>query len=223
MKKFILFIFTMLVLIGCNSYKSSSSSDECINCQRLIDTLTYFKEKEHAEKIVLAEFKDEYEHKAGSEVPWEDFEKIIIQLAGCCASSPHPLSNEWEEYEWMDCIWEYLGKEIVQRIAFYGHVNDADRERPEDWNGLWAEITERERIKDVLQLLHESTEKEKNRFANEGIVVGHADRMQIITNKHKFIVPIGCSSQEDEAIRGLGWTSYKLRKKLAEWGFSNPR
>jgi hypothetical protein len=223
--KLILIALASLIIIGgCRyvtiNHKSSSFSNEYIDCQRLKEALKYFKEKEHAEKVVFAEFDDEYEYEAGGEIPWEDFEKIIIQSAGCCASSPHHLSKEWEEYEWMDCIWEYIGKETIQRIAFYGHVNDT--ERPEDWNGLWAEIAEPQKINEVLKLLREAMEKEKDRFANEGIVIGHGDRMQIITDKHKFIIPIGCNSQEDEAIRGLGWTSCKLRKKLTDWGLANP-
>jgi len=45
------------------------------------------------------------------------------------------------------------------------------------------------------------------------------DRMQIITDKHKFIIPIGCGSDGSKAIRGVGWTSYELRKLLKELGF----
>jgi len=45
------------------------------------------------------------------------------------------------------------------------------------------------------------------------------DRMQIITDKHKFIIPIGCGSDGSKAIRGVGWTSYELRGGLKEWGF----
>jgi hypothetical protein len=211
--KLILTIFTMLVSIGgCNSYKSGSSSNEFIDCQRLRDILKYFKEKEHAEKVVLAEFNDGYEHSSGGEVPWEDFEKIIIQSTGCCADSPHPLSKEWEEYNWLDCIREYLEKENIQRIAFYGSGG----------NSSWAEITEPQKIKEVLKLLLKAMEEEKDRFANEGIVVGHGDRMQIITDKHKFIIPIGCNSRESEAICGLGWSSCKLRKKLTDWGLAEP-
>jgi hypothetical protein len=203
-------VLVALVLIGgCSSYKVDYSSNECIDCQRLKDALRYLREEEHAEKVVLAEFNDGYEHSPGGEAPWEDIEKIIIQSAGCCTSSPHLLSKEWEEYNWLDCIWEYLEKENVQRIAFYGH------------EGLWAEITEPQKIKEVLKLLREAMEKEKDRFANEGIVVGHGDRMQIVTDKHKFIIPIGGSTREDDAIRGLGWTSPELRKQLWKWSCDN--
>jgi hypothetical protein len=65
-------------------------------------------------------------------------------------------------------------------------------------------------------------DEEKDRFANWGIVVGHNGRMQIITDKHKFIIPIGCDSREDEEIDGLGWSSCKLRKKLTDWGLAEP-
>ncbi|MDD5741573.1 MAG: hypothetical protein PHH54_06335 [Candidatus Nanoarchaeia archaeon] len=217
--KFVLTIFTMLVLIvGCSFDAFGSSSDECINCQRLKDVLNYFEENEHAEKVVLAEFRTEYSYEPGGEIPWKDFEKIVIQSAGCCANSPHPLSKEWEEYNRLDCIREYLEKENIQRIAFYENNAD-DTEKPEDWKGSWAEITDPQKVKEVLKLLREAMEKEQNRFANEGIVLGHDNWMQIVTDKHKFIIPISCSSREDSVIRGLGWTSYELRKKMAGWGF----
>jgi hypothetical protein len=219
--KLVLNTFTMLILIGgCSSYKSGSSSNECIDCQRLRDILKYLKEKEHVEKVVLAEFNDRYEHSDGGEAPWEDVEKIIIQSTGCCVSSHHPLSKEWEEYEWLGCIWKYLEKENVQRIAFYEHVHSTTK--PEDWGSSWAEITEPREINEALKLIHEAIEKAKDRFANEGIVIGHGDRMQIVTDKHKFIIPVGCGSREDEAIRGLGWTSCKLRIKLTDWGITDP-
>jgi len=60
---------------------------------------------------------------------------------------------------------------------------------------------------------------ESDGFANEEIVLGHYDRMQIITDKHKFITPIGCGSHGSKVIHGVGWTSYELRKRLKEWGF----
>lgn len=219
--KLILTVFTMQVLIGgCSSYKSASPLNECINCQKLKDTLKYFREEEHAESIILAEFKDEYGSKDGGEVPWEDFEKIILQSAGCCASSPHPLSKEWEEYNWLDCIREYLEKENIQRIAFYS--SGGDIEKPEDWKGLWAEITKPQKIKEALKLLLVAMDEEKDRFAWWGYVVGHHNWMQIVTDKHKFIIPIGCGSSEDEEICGLGWSSCKLRKKLTDWGLAGP-
>lgn len=217
--KLIIAIFTIQILIGgCSSSESGSSSGECMDCQRLKDVLRYFRDEEHAEKIILAEFKTEYGHQAGSEMPWEDFEKIILQSAGCCA--PYHLSEEWEEYNWLDCIREYLEEENVQRIAFYEGIHF--KAKPEDWNSPWAVITEPEKINEMLKLLHEALGEDKDRFANEGIVVGHAGQMQIITDKHKFIIPIAGNSREDEAIRGLGWSSCKLRKKLTDWGLAEP-
>jgi DNA-directed RNA polymerase subunit L len=219
--KLILTIFTTFVLVGgCGSYKTGPLSNECINCQKLKDTLKYFKEEEHAEKIILAEFKDEYESKDSGEIPWDDFEKIILKSAGCCASSPNPLSKEWQEYSWLDCIRGYLEKENIQRIAFYGHVNN--RDKPEDWHGVWAEIAEPQKIEEALKLLLDAVDKEKDRFANWEIVVGHNARMQIVTDRHKFIIPISCGSSEDEEVCGLGWSSCKLRKKLTDWGLAEP-
>jgi len=44
--------------------------------------------------------------------------------------------------------------------------------------------------------------------------------MRIIADKHKFVIPISCYR---EAVRGIGWTSYEIRKKLREWGFPEPK
>jgi len=137
---------------------------------------------------------------------------MLFFIAGC--------ASEWVQSDTLEAVWPYLEKENVQRIAFYEGIDVSAK--PEEWNGLWAEIVEPEKINEVLGLLHKAMEKEKSRFADGGSVIGHADRMQIITDKHKFIIPIGCGSREDEAILGLGWTSCKLRKKLTDWGYAKP-
>lgn len=216
--KLILTIFIVPALIGgCSYHKSGSLSNECIDCQRLRDVLKYFKEEEHAEKVILAEFKTEYGYEAGGEVPWEEFEKIVIQSAGCCTSKPHPLAKEWMECNRLECILEHLEGEKVRKIAFCDG-SDFDLP-PEDWHP-WAEITEPERIKKVMKLLCKAIKKEKNKFANENTVISIVDRMQIITDEHKFIIPISCYKG---AVRGIGWTSYELREKLRRWGFSEPK
>ncbi len=44
--------------------------------------------------------------------------------------------------------------------------------------------------------------------------------MQIITDKHKFIIPVRWTSRK---VYGLEWTSYELKQKLREWGFPDPK
>ena len=153
------------------------------------------------------------------EAKFEEFREAILHLAGCCSCKPHPLAKEWMECNRLECIWKHLENENVQRIAFYENVMDEDTNKPEDWHSLWAEIIEQERIRETVRIFCKAIKKGENKFANEGIVLGHYDRMQIITDKHKFIMPIGCGSDGSKAIRGVGWTSYELRGGLKEWGF----
>jgi len=149
--------------------------------------------------------------------------EMVFSAVGCCFCKSHPLAKEWMECNRLECIWQYLEKGNVQRIAFYENVMDKDTSKPEDWHSLWAEIVEPKRISETIRLLCKAVKKERNRFANEEIVLGHYGRMQIITDKHKFIIPIGCGSSQSEAICGIGWASYELHERLKEWGFAEPR
>ena len=62
--------------------------------------------------------------------------------------------------------------------------------------------------------------EEKDRCVNGDIIMQGTERMHIITDKHKFIIPISC---QKKAVYGIGWTSYELQKKLEKWGFLEPK
>ena len=204
--------------MGCTGNNRHISTSESIECQKL-KVLFNNLEKENIKTLI---FYGEDCNEPVDEATFEEFRETVLYLAGCCFPMPHPLANEWVSYNRLECIRQYLEDESVRRIAFYdfdGTMFDEEKERPEDWGKPWAEITEPKRIKEVLRLLFRAMDKEKDRFANEDVVMSTAARMQIITDKHKFIIPISCYKG---AIRGIGWTSYELRGQLKKWGFSDP-
>ena len=217
MRNILVITLTMLLgIVGCTECNRLGSSSESVECERLsvlFDNL----EKENIQMLV---FFGEDCNEPVDKATLQEFKEAILQLAGCCSCKTHPLAKEWTEYNRLECIWEHLEKENVQRIAFYGQVLGENTERPEDWHNLWAEINEPGKIKEVIKLLHKAIKKENNKFANEDIVISVVDRMQIITDKHKFIIPISCYRK---AMRGVGWTSYELRGRLKEWGFPEPK
>jgi hypothetical protein len=201
------------VCAGCGRHSLSS---EGVECQRL--RLFWERAGKENPQIIIPEINTEFGHESGDEMTWQELGEMVFFAAGCCYCKPHPLSNEWTEHSRLDCIWEYLEKESVRKIAFYGghgDLLDFDSDPPESWYP-WAEIIETERVKQVMKLLYKSIKKEKDRSTNEDAVMQDKERMQIITNNRKFIIPV---SDYKGAIRGIGWTSYELRKKLTEWGF----
>jgi hypothetical protein len=210
----IMSLVTLLGIAGCTECSRHISSSESIECQRLKDLFNNL-EKDDIETVLFFA-KDGNE--PVDEATLEEFEEGILYLAGCCACRPHPLAKEWMECNRLECIWKHLESENVQRLAFYGQVLEEDTERPEDWYNLSTEITEPEKIKEVLRLLCKAMKKERDKFANEDTIAGDIARMQITTDKHKFIIPISCYRK---AVRGIGWTSYELRKQLNKWGFSD--
>jgi hypothetical protein len=211
----IMSIATMPLGMGCTEKSYRISSGESIECQRL-NVLFNNLERENIQMLV---FFGEDSNEPVDEATFEEFRETVLHLAGCCTYRTHPLAKEWAEYNRLECIREYLEKENIQRIAFYDNVMDEDTIKPEDWHSLWAEVVEPKRIREVVKIFCKAMKRESDRFSNEEIVIGHYDRMQIITDKHKFIIPIGCGSNRSKAIRGVGWTSYELRKRLKEWGF----
>ena len=208
-------LVTLLGITGCTENNRRVPSGESVECERL----KYLFNNLEEENIKTVFFFAEDSNEPIDEATFQEFKGMILHLAGCCTCKPHPLAKEWIEYNRLECIWEYLEKENIQRIAFYENVMDEDRIKPEDWHSLWAEIVEQERIKETVKLFCKAMKRESDRFANEEIVLGHYDRMQIITDKHKFIIPTGCGSHQSKVIRGIGWTSYELRGQLKEWGF----
>jgi len=211
----------LLGIAGCTQCSRHISSSESIECQRL--RMLWERAGEENPQIIIPEINTEFGHESGDEMTWQELGERVFLAAGCCFSKPHPLANEWIQYNRLDCIWEYLENENILRVAFYKNVMDEDTSKPEDWYNPWAEIVEPERIGETVKVFCKAMKREKDRFANEGIVLGHYDRMQVVTDKHKFIIPIGCGSRQSKAIYGIGWTSYELREKLKEWGFPRPK
>jgi hypothetical protein len=210
----------LLSIAGCAKCNCPAFSSEGVECQRL--RMLWERAGEENPQIIIPEINTEFGHESGDEMTWQELGEMVFLAAGCCFSKPHPLSNEWMEYNRLDCIWENLERENIQKITFYGGhggILGPDSEPPEDWHS-WSEITEPERIKQVMKLLYKAMKREKDRCVNVDLVMQDTERMQIITDKHKFIIPV---SDYDHAIRGIGWTSYELKKKLTEWGFPRPK
>ena len=115
-----------------------------------------------------------------------------------------PPSGNWIKCNKVKYVRRYLRKEKVQKIAFC-YLGAYDENMPDTWKGY--EIVEPERIKQTLQLI--SSAKKDINAANLWL-----GRMVIITDKHKFIIPVERGSK---AVYGWDWTSKELEKKLWEW------
>jgi hypothetical protein len=205
----------LLSITGCTKCNRPAFSSGSVECQRVE---RFWRELE-TDKVKMIAFFGEDSNEPVDECPFEEFKAAFYQLTGCCFSKPHPLAGEWVEYNRLECIRKYLEKENIQKIAFYGDhgvLLDFGSEPPETWHP-WAEIIEPGRIKEVTKLLLKAMEKEGDRFANE---VSPTMPMQIITDKHKFVIEV---SDYNNAICGIGWTSHELRKKLEQWGFLEPK
>lgn len=207
-------LVALLGITGCAENNRCVSSGESIECQRL--RVLWERAGEENPQIIIPETENE----SGDEMTWQELGEMVFSAVGCCFCKSHPLAKEWMECNRLECIWEYLEKENIQRIAFYENVMDEDTSKPKDWHSLWAEIVEPERIRETIKLFCKAMKMGKDKFANEELVLGHYDRMQITTDKHKFIIPVSCGSRQSKVICGIGWTSYELRGQLKEWGFS---
>jgi len=214
----IISLITLLGITGCAENNRCNSSNEGKGCE-LLKVLFRNLENQNVHTVV---FFGEDSNEPIDEDTLKEIQEGILTLAGCCVCKPHPLSNEWTECNRLECIWEHLEKENVQRIAFYEQILGENTERPEDWCNLRAEIKKPERIKEIMKILRKAMKKEKDRTANVDTVMSDIDRMQITTDKHKFIIPVGCASRQSKVIYGIGWTSYELRGRLKEWGFPAP-
>lgn len=207
-------LVTLLGITGCAENGWCISPGESIECQRL--RVLWERAGEENPQIIIPETESE----SGDEMSWQELGELVSSAVGCCFCKPHPLAREWVECNRLDCVLEYLAEENIRNISLYVGVLEDNAERPEEWYNLWVEVDEPNKIKTVTKLLCEAVKKEKNRFINEDIVISTAARMQIITDKHRFIIPISCYNG---AIRGIGWTSYELRGQLKKWGFSDPK
>ncbi len=219
MKNILIVSFAILLgIAGCTAYKPSPSSTECIGCERL---RTFWKnlEEQNIQNLV---FFDEDSNEPIDEVTLKEFREGIPYIVGCYEECrPYPPSCDWVEcYSFTKEVWKCLEKEKIRKIVFCKGLG-CD-EPPENWKtGL--EIIKPERIRETMKLIRKAktkTMKKEERFANWDAVGGSLDRMRIITNVHKFIIHIYWDSEE---VRGVDWTSYKLSKKLKEWGFPEPK
>jgi hypothetical protein len=117
---------------------------------------------------------------------------------------PYPASDNWIECLKVKYVQRYLRHEKVKEIDF-GMV-----ENEHNVNSLQKfgrGIIEPEKIKRMLQLI--STAKKDMNMASIWL-----ERMIIITDKHKFVIPIGGG---DRATYGWDWTSQELSKQFWQW------
>ncbi len=122
---------------------------------------------------------------------------------------PYPVSNNWIYCGDISEIWKYLDNEKVQKIAFC--VADSDLS-PDNW-WTWGEIADPNRICQTLKLIRDAKIK-----GYIGVLC--FGRMKIITDKHKFIVPV---EWDNELVFCYRWKSTELRDKLRQWGFSESK
>lgn len=210
-------ISLLLNLAGCRNERHSAFSPCSVECERLQLIRTSYE----MNKFKMVAFFGEDSNEPVEMGPYNDFAGAIFSIVGCCFSNPHPVASEWIEYNRLECIRQYLENESVQRIAFCTNVMEDDTERPENWGKPWAEITEPKQIKEVLTLLYNAMDNEKDRFANETAVASDLARIQIITDKHKFLIQFSTLGiDRGRPICGVGWTAYGLKEKLKQWGFS---
>jgi len=201
---------------GCSQSSRFVFSTDSVECQRLHRFFRNLEETATGVKPETIAFFGHDPNEPLEELSFEQFKLVTSWVFGCCCAEPHPLANEWIGYNRLDCIRHNLDTEHVQGIAIYGFEGvplDEMGRKPEDWGEPWARITEPKRIKQVIRVLCRAMDDEKDRFANE---LSPTMPMQIITDRHKFIIPV---IQYDNAIRGIGWTSPELKQKLDEWGF----
>jgi hypothetical protein len=213
-------LVTLLAITGCAENKRCVSSGESRECQKLKHLFNNLEEENIKTILFFAEDSNE----SVDEATFKEFKDTILYLAGCCFCNPHPLAEEWKEYKRLECIWENLENERVQKIAFARFSaleSEFDppefRHSPEDQHS-WAEIVEPQKINEVLKLLRKALKEGNDKFANEEAIlsVSLRDQMQIVTDKHKYIIPVYFKG---ETTYGIGWTSHELQERLKEWGF----
>ncbi len=198
----------LLAFTGCTESNRGVSPGKSPECHRLKQLFNNLRE----ENISNVAFFADDSNAPVDEVGFEEFREVIFELAGCCEGRKHPLSNAWRIYNRLECIWEYLESEKVEKIAFC-EILGSEFTKPKDWQP-WVQVTEPEDVREVLRLLSEAIKGEKDRFAHEDWVIADIERMQVITDKHKFIVPI---SRHGNTVCGVGWESGELSEQLSEW------
>lgn len=148
-------------------------------------------------------------HYKGDESPeWHEIEEALYVLTGYNSCHSCPSDKDWTVCCGLKGKWKYFEKEKVNKIAFWSVGDDYDGN---SLDNLGWKIIEPEKIKRTLQLIS-GAKKELN------MCIVWLGRMSIITDKHKFIVPVEVS---DTGVYGLDWTSFELRKQLWKWGYDH--
>jgi hypothetical protein len=122
----------------------------------------------------------------------------------------HPSSGDWIEYQRIKSAWKYLNNENVQKIIFCCVNYDDSNLSPDNYIDFW-DIIEANKIEKTLELIRAAKK------ADNISIVWH-ERMKIITDKYKFIIPVDV---DDEEVCGFDWTSKELRKELWKWGYDH--
>ncbi len=134
----------------------------------------------------------------------------LILLSNCHRNGQN---DAWIECNSLGTIWDDLENQDIQRIAFC----ETDIEDIEKWY-VRFEVPE-ECIEKTKELIGKALQDAKKRgFRRESI--WDIYRMKIITDKHKYVVPVRWDSKK---IYGIDWTSYELRDYLRKYGFADPK
>lgn len=113
--------------------------------------------------------------------------------------------SKWIIFDDIEDVWGYLQKEKIEKIVFCWTFDEPSLENCEKW----GEITEPNRIKLTLQMIHDGRTKGIIKIACNGSI-------KMFANKHKFLMPAEWDNKE---VYSHKWESVKLREKLREWGF----
>jgi len=145
-------------------------------------------------------------YNASRSMGWGDIERYLYMSAGCNCRR-YPPSMDWIECVKIEGAWKYLRKDKIQKITFC--KADFYDLSPENWGG-W-DIVEPEKINKTIELIDNSEKRNNMSVISDG-------RMKIITDKHKFIIPILVG---DQKVHGYEWSSAELREKLKDWGYGS--
>ena len=134
---------------------------------------------------------------------------FVVLLVGFiivgCDMQQHKES-QWKQYKSLKQILPFLEKEKVEKIIFC----ETDTKNIENWFVKYE--VPKSAIDEAVKLM-------KNSFLEkERTSIWEIYRMKIITNKHKFIIPV---RWDDKKIYGIDWTSPELRDFLRQQGFGD--
>ena len=129
----------------------------------------------------------------------------IIVVNGCMKTND---VSKWQEHKNLGKIWSKVESENVQKIIFC----ETDVPEIDEWF-VRFEVPQ-EAIAKSIQLMGKALEETKAKRD-----VWDIKRIKIVTDKGKYIVPVGWTGQK---IYGNDWLSKELRDYLRENGFGDP-